>query len=87
MCSRAVKRFAVVALLLAAMTPAVSLVASKATPYRSALATLGPSPVLAAGCAMQICDKPKGSKPAACLPSTLPYNCSKSGGHCTSIAC
>lgn len=85
---RFVVRIAAVVLVLAVMSPAVGLVKQNATPYSSALTTLGPSPALAAGsCAMQICDKPKGSKPAACLPSTLTYNCSKSGGHCTSIAC
>lgn len=61
---------------------------SGGTPYRSALSTFGPSMALAApGCAMQICNKPKGSKPADCLATTLSYNCSKSGGHCTSTAC
>jgi len=85
---RFVKRAAVVLLVLAVISPAASLLKTSGTPYRSALSTLGPSMALAApGCAMQICNKPKGSKPADCLATTLPYNCSKSGGHCTSTAC
>ena len=85
---RSVARVAVVVLMLAAISPAVSLLTPGGTPYRSALSTFGPSMAVAApGCAMQICDVPKGSKPASCLSSTLTYNCSKSGGHCRSIAC
>jgi len=85
---RSVARFAVVVLVLAAMSPAVGLLKPGDTPYRSALSTIGASTAHAApGCSMQICDKPKGSKPAACLATSLTYNCSKSGGHCTSTAC
>ena len=86
--NRSVMRFMVVVLVLAALTFAADRVPRGATPYGSALASLGASAAMAApGCSMQICDKPKGSKPAACLASPLSYNCSKSGGHCTSIAC
>lgn len=85
---RAVARTAVVVLMLVAISIAAGFLRPSGLPYGSALSTLGPSVALAApGCAMQICDKPKGSKPASCLTSTLTYNCSKSGGHCTSIAC
>ena len=85
---RSMARFVVVALMFAAIAAAASLLTPGGTPYQSALSTLGPSVALAApGCAMQICNKPKGSKPADCLSTTLPYNCSKSGGHCTSTAC
>ncbi len=85
---RSQARFVVVALMLAAISPAASLLTQGRTPYGSALSTFGPSAALAApGCSMQICNKPKGSKPADCLATTLSYNCSKSGGHCTSTAC
>jgi hypothetical protein len=85
---RSVARAAVVVLIFAAISPAASLLSPSGTPYRSALSTFGPSMALAApGCAMQICDVPKGSKPASCLATTLTYKCSKSGGHCTSTAC
>jgi len=85
---RSVVRAAVVVLTFAAISPASSLLKPSGTPYRSALSTFGPSMALAApGCAMQICNKPKGSKPANCLATSLNYNCSKSGGHCTSTAC
>jgi hypothetical protein len=85
---RFVARFAVVVLILAPISPLAGLLMPSGTPYRSALSTFGSGLALAAsGCAMQICNKPKGSKPADCLATTLPYNCSKSGGHCTSIAC
>jgi hypothetical protein len=84
---RSMARFAVVVLILAAMSPAAGL-KSGSTPYKSALSIFGASMAHAApGCSMQICDKPKGSKPAACLATSLTYNCSKSGGHCTSTAC
>ena len=85
---RSVARCALVLLVLASMSPAANLLRPDATPYQSALSTLGASLALASpGCSMQICDKPKGSKPAACLATSLSYNCSKSGGHCTSTAC
>jgi hypothetical protein len=85
---RSMARVAVVMLMFAAISPAASFLKPSGTPYQSALSTLGPSMALAApGCAMQICEKPKGSKPAACLATSLTYNCSKSGGHCTSTAC
>ena len=85
---RFVTRAAVVVLIFAAIAPAVSLLGTGSTPYRSVLSTFGPSLALAApGCSMQICEVPKGSKPASCLATTLSYNCSKSGGHCTSTAC
>ena len=85
---RSVARFSFVVLMFAAISPAVGLLKPGDTPYRSALSTLGPSTAFAApGCSMQICDKPKGSKPADCLATSLSYNCSKSGGHCTSTAC
>ena len=85
---RLVARIAVFALVLAAISPAAGLLKPAGTPYRSALSTLDPSAALAApGCSMQICNKPKGSKPADCLATSLTYNCSKSGGHCTSTAC
>jgi hypothetical protein len=85
---RSVARCIVVALILVAIPLATGLLKSSGTPYRSALSTLGPDMALAApGCSMQICEVPKGSKPAACLASTLSYNCSKSGGHCTSTPC
>jgi len=81
-------RFATVVLLFAAISPAAGLLTQGHTPYGSALSTFGPSAALAAPrCSMQICDVPKGSKPAACLATSLMYNCSKSGGHCTSTAC
>jgi len=81
-------KIVVVVLMLAALSPAVGLLTRGRTPYGSALATFGPSAALAApGCSMQICDKPKGSKPAPCLATSLSYNCSKSGGHCTSTPC
>ena len=86
--SRTLLRFLVVLFVLAMMAPAAGLLPRGGTPYRSALSTLGPSEALAApGCPMQICDKPKGSKPADCLTSTLLYRCSKSGGHCTATTC
>ena len=85
---RSVARTAVVVLMFAAISPAASLLKPCGTPYRSALSTFGPSIALAApGCAMKICDKPKGGKPADCLATSLTYNCSKSGGHCASTAC
>jgi hypothetical protein len=85
---RSMARSAVVLLMFAAISSAGSLLKPGGTPYRSALSTFGPSMALAApGCAMQICNVPKGSKPASCLATTLTYNCSKSGGHCTSTAC
>ena len=85
---RFVTRAGAMVLLLAVMAPAAGLLRPGGTPYRSALSTFGPSMALAApGCSMQICDKPKGSKPADCLATSLSYNCSKSGGHCTSTAC
>ena len=85
---RSVARAGAVVLMLAVLAPVAGLLQPGGTPYQSALSTLGPGLALAApGCSMQICDKPKGSKPAACLASSLSYNCSKSGGHCTSIAC
>jgi len=85
---RSVARATVVMLMFAAISPAASLLKPSGTPYRSGLSTFGPSMALAApGCGMQICNKPKGSKPADCLATTLSYNCSKSGGHCTSTAC
>jgi len=85
---RFVTRAAVVVLIFAAIVPAISLLSPGATPYRSVLSTFGPSLALAApGCSMQICEVPKGNKPASCLATTLSYNCSKSGGHCTSTAC
>ena len=84
---RSVARTAVVVLMFAAISPAASLLKPCGTPYRSALSTFGPSIALAApGCAMKICDKPKGGKPADCLAASLTYNCSKSGGHFTSTA-
>jgi hypothetical protein len=85
---RSVARITIVVLMFAAISPAASLLRPGGTPYGSALSTFGPSVALAApGCSMQICEVPKGSKPASCLSSTLTYNCSKSGGHCTSTAC
>ncbi len=85
---RSVARFFAVMLVLAAVSPAASLLRTGGTPYRSALAIFGPSTAIAApGCPMQICDKPKGSKPADCLASSLAYRCSKSGGHCTATPC
>ena len=58
-------RIVVVVLMLAALSPAVGLLTHGRTPYGSALSTLGPSAAIAApGCSMQICNKPKGSKPA-----------------------
>ena len=85
---RFVTRIAVVVLLVAAISPAAHLLTQGRTPYASALSTFGPSVALAApGCSMKFCDKPKGSKPADCLATSLSYNCSKSGGHCTSTAC
>jgi hypothetical protein len=85
---RSVARAAVVVLTFALISPVASLLMPGATPYQSALSIVGPGMALAApGCAMQICNKPKGSRPADCLATTLPYNCSKSGGHCTSTAC
>lgn len=85
---RFVARAAVIVLIFAAISPVASLLSPCGTPYRSALSTFGPSMALAApGCAMQVCEVPKGSKPAICLATTLTYSCSKSGGHCTSTAC
>ncbi len=85
---RFVAKFVVLVLLFAAISPAAHLLTQGRTPYGSALSTFGPSMSLAApGCSMKICDKPKGSKPADCLATSLTYNCSKSGGHCTSTAC
>ncbi len=85
---RSSMRFAVMVLLFAALAPAASLLTQGHTPYGSALSTFGPSAASAApGCSMQICNKPKGSRPADCLATSLMYNCSKSGGHCTSTAC
>jgi hypothetical protein len=86
--TRSAARLALVVLVFAAISPAVSVLKPVGTPYQSALSILGPSTAIAApGCSMQICDKPKGSKPADCLATSLSYNCSKSGGHCTSTAC
>ncbi len=86
--TRFVARFVVLVLLFAAISPAAHLLTQGRTPYASALSTFGPSTALAApGCSMQICNKPKGSKPADCLATSLSYNCSKAGGHCTSTAC
>ena len=86
--TRSMLKLALVVLMFAAISPAASVLKPGGTPYQSALSMFAPSLALAApGCAMQICDKPKGSKPAACLASSLSYNCSKSGGHCTSTAC
>jgi hypothetical protein len=85
---RSVARSVAVALMFAAISPATGLLKPGGTPYRSALSILAPAVVLAAPrCSMQICDVPKGSKPADCLATTLSYNCSKSGGHCTSTPC
>ena len=85
---RSVLKFAAVLLVFVSLTFVTGLLPRGGTPYASALSSLGPSAALAApGCSMQICDVPKGSKPASCLASTLNYNCSKSGGHCASIAC
>jgi len=85
---RSLARIVVVALVFAAISPAIGLLTHGRTPYGSALSTLGPSAAIAApGCSMQICNKPKGSKPADCLATSLSYNCSKSGGHCTSTPC
>jgi hypothetical protein len=86
--ARSCLKVVAVLLVFASLTFAASLLPCGGTPYGSALSSLGPSAALAApGCSMQICEVPKGSKPASCLASTLNYNCSKSGGHCTSIAC
>ena len=86
--TRSLTRLVVVVLLFVAISPAANLLTQGRTPYGSALSTLGPSAALAApGCSMQICNKPKGSKPADCLATSLTYNCSKSGGRCNSTAC
>jgi len=85
---RCATRFVGVLLLIAVICPAANILTHDRTPYGSALSTFGPSAALAApGCSMEICNKPKGSKPADCLATSLTYNCSKSGGHCTSTAC
>lgn len=85
---RSVTRFVVVVLMFAALPCVADRLPRGGTPYGSALAAFGASAALAApGCSMQFCDKPKGSKPADCLATTLSYNCSKSGGHCTSTPC